>query len=78
MQKPVKIDYTQLFGFDAVSDQFPDGVDFQADIFEAKLGAKVGAETLAALDIAACAGHLEPLERARTALASSKGDAAAL
>jgi hypothetical protein len=52
MQKPEKINYARLLGFDAVSDQFSNGVDFQADGFEARLGAKVGGEVLVALDIA--------------------------
>jgi len=41
-----KIDFTKLLGFAAVSDELSDGIDFQDDAFEAKLGAKVGAETL--------------------------------
>lgn len=53
MQKPEKIDFTRLLGFAAASGQSSNGVNFQADIFEARLGAKVGAEILVALDVAA-------------------------
>jgi hypothetical protein len=42
MQKPDKIDYAKLLGFDAVSDQLSAGVDFQDETIGAKLGAKVG------------------------------------
>jgi hypothetical protein len=52
MQKPDKIDYTKLLGFDVVSDQLSAGVDFQGESFEARLGAKVGAEVLVACDLA--------------------------
>jgi len=44
MQKPDKIDYAKLLGFDAVSDQISGSVDFQDETIGAKLGAKVGAE----------------------------------
>ncbi len=40
-----KIDYAKLLGFDAVSNQLSEGVDFQDDTISAKLGAKVGVET---------------------------------
>jgi hypothetical protein len=39
-----KIDYAKLLGFNAVSEQLSDGVDFQDETIAAKLGAKVGAE----------------------------------
>ena len=39
-------------GFAAVADEIGDSVDFQADVFEARLGAKVGAEAMVALDVA--------------------------
>jgi hypothetical protein len=37
-----KIDFTKLLGFDAVSDDLSQGVDFQDETIGAKLGAKVG------------------------------------
>ena len=53
MQKS-KIDFSKLFGFAAVSDEIGDSVDFQADVIEAKLGAKVGVEAwVACEDLAA-------------------------
>jgi hypothetical protein len=42
--KSDKIDNAKLLGFDAVSDQIADGVDFQDEAIGAKLGAKVGNE----------------------------------
>jgi hypothetical protein len=42
-----KIDFTKLLGFDAVSEQLTDGVDFQNDTVSATLGAKVGTEAMA-------------------------------
>jgi hypothetical protein len=45
MQKPDKIDYAKLLGFDAVGDHVSDGVDFQDETISARLGAKVGNET---------------------------------
>jgi hypothetical protein len=53
MQKPEKIDFTRLLGFAAAGGPSSNGVNFQSDIFEARLGAKVGAEVLVALDVAA-------------------------
>jgi hypothetical protein len=47
MQEPDKIDYAKLFGFDAVSDQLSDGLDFQNETVGDKLGAKVGTEIMA-------------------------------
>ena len=47
MQKPDKIDYAKLLGFDAVSDQLSTGVDFQDETVAARLGAKVGTESMA-------------------------------
>ena len=37
-----KIDFTKLLGFDAVSDELSEGIDFQDETMGAKLGAKVG------------------------------------
>jgi hypothetical protein len=47
MQKPDKIDYAKLLGFDAVSDQLSHGLDFQNETVGDKLGAKVGTEIMA-------------------------------
>jgi hypothetical protein len=44
MQNIGKIDYSKLLGFDTVSDELSEGVDFQADTIGAKLGAKRGGE----------------------------------
>ena len=41
-----KIDYAKLLGFNAVSQQLSDGVDFQDETIGAKLGAKVGPSLL--------------------------------
>jgi hypothetical protein len=41
-----KIDYAKLLGFDGVSDQISGSVDFQDETINAKLGAKVGVETM--------------------------------
>jgi hypothetical protein len=41
-----KIDYAKLLGFNAVSEQLSEGLDFQDETIAAKLGAKVGAEPL--------------------------------
>ena len=42
MHRPTKIDYSKLLGFDMVSDELVDGVDFNNPTVGAKLGAKVG------------------------------------
>jgi hypothetical protein len=39
-----KIDFTKLLGFEGVSEQLSNGVDFQNETMDAKLGARVGAE----------------------------------
>ena len=46
MAEAQHIDFSKLLGFDTVSDLMSDGVDFRDDILGAKLGAKVGTETL--------------------------------
>jgi hypothetical protein len=51
MQKPHKIDYAKLLGFDALSDQISGSVDFQDENIEAKLGAKVGTEAWAVCEL---------------------------
>jgi hypothetical protein len=42
MHDPTKMDYSKLLGFDTVSDQLANAVDFQDATVGAKLGAKVG------------------------------------
>ena len=49
MQRPNKIDYAKLLGFQALSDQ-PSAIDFQDETFAARLGAKVGVEAWANSD----------------------------
>lgn len=50
MQKAKSIDFVTLLGFEVVSDEVSAGVDFQDDIFAARLGAKVGTEICLELD----------------------------
>jgi hypothetical protein len=45
MHDPTKMDYSKLLGFDTVSDQLENGIDFQDPTVGAKLGAKVGRVT---------------------------------
>ena len=45
MHRPTKIDYAKLLGFDLVSDELVEGVDFNNPTVGAKLGAKVGTTT---------------------------------
>ena len=45
MHRPTKIDYAKLLGFDMVSDELVEGVDFNNPTVGAKLGAKVGITT---------------------------------
>jgi len=42
MQDPNKIDFAKLLGFETMSDQIAEGLDFQDETMGAKLGAKVG------------------------------------
>ena len=42
MQKPDRIDFTKLLGFETVADQLLGVPDFQDENLGAKLGAKVG------------------------------------
>ena len=46
MPEGKKIDLGNLLGFDMVSEQVLECVDFKTDVVDAKLGAKVGTETL--------------------------------
>jgi hypothetical protein len=45
MQKPTKIDYSKLLGFDMVVDEISEGVNFNHPTVGARLGAKVGTAT---------------------------------
>jgi len=42
MQKPKKVDLTKLLGFETVTNEPTDDIDFQDETLSAKLGAKVG------------------------------------
>ena len=42
MQKPDKIDFGKLLGFETVAEELSKGLDFQDDTLGAKIGAKVG------------------------------------
>ena len=46
MHDPTKMDYSKLLGFDTVSDELVNGIDFQNPTIGAKLGAKVGKTTV--------------------------------
>ena len=54
MSENRKIDFSKLLGFQVMSDELAERVDFQAETFAARLGAKVGvkddAPQLAAID----------------------------
>ena len=43
-QNADQLDFTKLLGFEGVSEQLSNGVDFQNETMDAKLGARVGAE----------------------------------
>ncbi len=51
MNKPDRIDFSKLLGFDAVSDRIAGSVDFQDETISARLGAKVGTEQMVACDL---------------------------
>jgi hypothetical protein len=51
MQKPDKIDFTKLLGFETVADQLSEVADFQDETLGAKLGAKVGDKDLMHFDL---------------------------
>ena len=38
----MQIDFAKLLGFNTVSNELPDGLDFKGDSIGARLGAKVG------------------------------------
>ena len=52
-----KIDYAKLLGFDSVSDELSEGIDFQSETIGAKLGAKVGHEPVNPAKLAETAGE---------------------
>jgi len=45
MQKPDKIDFTKLLGFETVADDLSKEVDFRDETISAKIGAKVGVKS---------------------------------
>ena len=45
-----KVEFHRLLGFAAVRDELGENIDFQAEIIEAKLGAKVGVEAWVACE----------------------------
>ena len=47
MPVPPKIDYSKLLGFDIVTDELENGIDFKDPAVAAKLGAKAGSITTA-------------------------------
>lgn len=42
MQRPDKIDFAGLLGFETVAGEFAQGLDFKDETFGDKLGAKIG------------------------------------
>ena len=52
MQKPDKVNFDKLLGFELVSRELLHELDFQDETLGAKLGAKVGTEQMVALDVA--------------------------
>ena len=45
-----KVEFHRLLGFAAVSAELGENIDFQAEVIEAKLGAKVGVEAWVACE----------------------------
>ena len=52
MTKARDIDFARLLGFETLGDRISDGIDFREESIANKLGAKVGTEDLAVLDLA--------------------------
>jgi hypothetical protein len=50
MQRTKRVEFVRLFGFEAVEQDITGIVDFQHEAFGARLGAKVGTETMIVLD----------------------------
>jgi hypothetical protein len=46
-----KIDFAKLLGFQIISDELAERVDFQSNTFAGRLGAKVGDKTCPLLDL---------------------------
>jgi len=51
MGKSDKIDFSKLLGFELVTEELADKVDFQTETFGGRLGAKVGDKTCTLLDL---------------------------
>ena len=51
MRKAKNIDFAKLLGFGLVSDEIAGSADFRDEAIDAKLGAKVGFESLVACDL---------------------------
>jgi hypothetical protein len=50
MQKPARIDFAKLLGFELVTRDISRGVDLQNETVGARLGAKVGIEVTGGID----------------------------
>jgi hypothetical protein len=46
-----KVDFSRLLGFQIISDELAERVDFQGETFAGRLGAKVGDKVLTVLDL---------------------------
>ena len=51
MSERNKIDFSRLLGFEVVSEELAERVDFQNETFGGRLGAKVGDKTCTLLDL---------------------------
>ena len=51
MSECQKIDFSKLLGFQVMSDDLAEHVDFQAETFGGRLGAKVGDKVCTLLDL---------------------------
>jgi len=51
MSESQKIDFSKLLGFQVVSDELAERVDFQDETFGGRLGAKVGDKSCTFLDL---------------------------
>jgi hypothetical protein len=51
MSEKQKIDFSQLLGFEVMSEELSDSVDFRDETFAGRLGAKVGDKDLTVLDL---------------------------
>jgi len=64
MPRIESLDLTKLLGFNSVSKEVSGGLCFQDQAFEAKLGAKVGAEVWVDCDLAAKSADATPVRKA--------------